>query len=371
MDPASYRISERAVERVAEVAILSVPGTRDIDAKLAGLAGRSFPRVDAHIDRPAGSVALDVEIVTSYPAPVGAITDEVRRTVGTHVETLTGLVVSRVNIAVADAQALALGERVTRGDLMRHPAGVVPTPIEVAPSVVSSPVVKAPVKLAEIEVDSSLYDDLVPVEAPQPPAVRHVSAPPPRRARSVVAPIPRALTPVSLPSPVRPVEVAAPTPAPIRTPAVPAPAPLAHITVDQFAERRPVRVKTPAALAPVEVTPFARRIPVELPAPEPLRAIEVDAPRQLTQVSLPARRPLDPIYAQRPTHVEVMRPDPEPLRRISFTPVDVTVPVAPQPRPLDEITVDPANAEDHADAQVDEANARARRQAIAATKEAE
>ena len=97
MDPDSYRISEKAVGRVAEAAVLTVPGTCAIDAKLAGLAGRSFPRVDAHIDRPSGAVALDVEMVTTYPAPVGAITDEVRQTVGTHVETLTGLTVTRIN----------------------------------------------------------------------------------------------------------------------------------------------------------------------------------------------------------------------------------------------------------------------------------
>ena len=105
MDPASYRISEKAVERIAQVAVLSVPGTVAIDAKLAGLAGRSFPRVDAHIDRAASSATLEVEIVTTYPAPVGAITDEVRQTVGTHVETLTGLAVTRINIAVADAES--------------------------------------------------------------------------------------------------------------------------------------------------------------------------------------------------------------------------------------------------------------------------
>ena len=126
MDPSSYRISEKTVARVASAAILSVPGTRAVDAKLAGLAGRSFPRVDARIDRPASSVTLDIEIVTDYPAPVGAITDEVRHTVGTHVEMLTGLAVSRVNIAVADAELPSTGGRITRDDLARHPVGLTP-----------------------------------------------------------------------------------------------------------------------------------------------------------------------------------------------------------------------------------------------------
>lgn len=341
MDPASYRISEKAVQRVAEAAVLTVPGTRAIDAKLAGLAGRSFPRVDAHIDRPAGSVALDVEIVTTYPAPVGAITDEVRETVGTHVETLTGLAVTRVNIAVADAEATE-GLRVTRSDLVRHPVGVVPTPIEIAPSTVTSPVVKEQVRLRPIEVDDSTYDNIVSVDTPPAPRVVHVSVPPTPTVRGVSAPAPMRLSPVfkAPQTPLAP--VTAPHPAPVRTPVVPAPAPLLSIHVTPFAQQRAVDIPPAAPLKPVTVNQFAPRKPVEIPPAEPLRAITVNAPERLAPVSLPARKPLDPIYAPRPKYVAVTRPDPQPLRRVGVEKrADVLVPQAPQPQPLDPITVIP------------------------------
>ena len=44
------RFSLRAMEKVISSAIASVPGTAAVDAKLAGLAGRAFPRVMAQMD---------------------------------------------------------------------------------------------------------------------------------------------------------------------------------------------------------------------------------------------------------------------------------------------------------------------------------
>ena len=91
MDTSFYHVSERTIERVAEVAAAAVPGCRTIDAKLAGLAGRSFPRVHARLDQAAGTVAVDTEIAASYPAPVAAITDAVRAAIIAHIRTLVGL----------------------------------------------------------------------------------------------------------------------------------------------------------------------------------------------------------------------------------------------------------------------------------------
>lgn len=316
MDLSSYRISEKTVEKVARVAVLSVPGIRDIDAKLAGLAGRSFPRVDALIDRGTGSVSLQVEIVTTYPAPVGAITDEIRQTVGTHVETLTGLVVSRVNIAVADAEASAPGVRVTREDIAAHPVGVDPTPITVSPSAVHSPVVEEPIELADIEVDDSRYEHIVSVSAPQPPRVEHVPKPAPPRA-----------WPVSAPEPVRPQSVYAPDPAPLR-----------RITIQRFAESKPVTIEPGQPVRAV----FA-------PDPQPLRSITVNRRGALEPVSLPPRKPLEPIYAPRPQVVQATRPVPEPLRQVTFTPTEVFVPTVPQQEPLSPITVHEDNVDKQSD----------------------
>ena len=260
MDPSSYRISEKTVAHVAGAAIRSVPGTRDVDAKLAGLAGRSFPRVDVHIDRPAGLVALDIEVVTAYPAPVGAITDEVRRTVVAHVETLTGLTVSRLNIAVADAEVTA-GATVTRSDLADHPVGFVPTPVQVTATHVVSPVTQPAQELSPVTVDSSTYE-----------SVRHVDVPD-------AAP----LTPVETPRPVRPISVAAPPPVVPR-----------GVEVPGVERLRPVSVEKQKALRLIT----ARRpkfVPVERPMPQALRRITVP-PSPITSPHVPEPRPLDKIF---------------------------------------------------------------------------
>lgn len=337
MDPASYRISDKAVERVAEVAVLSVPGVREIDAKLAGLAGRSFPRVEAQIDRPGGSVILDVEVVSSYPAPIGAITDEIRQTAGSHVETLTGLAVTKVNVNVVDAESTALGERVTRNDLLRHPSGIAPVAIRVTPSKVTSPHVSAPIELADIEVDDSQYKRIASVEVPEPQPVRHVSAPAPLRPLPVEAPEPVSVADVAAPEPVRPY-----------SPQRPDPAPLLAIGVNHPPQPRPVSAPAPAPLTQITVNQFAPRIPAERPAPEPLRLIEIARPIRPEPVSLPAQRPLNEIRVARPAHVDVVRPMPAPLSAISVPPLKVVDPQVPPQRPLDPITIEPENAPDDA-----------------------
>lgn len=328
MDPASYRISEKAVEHVAEVAVLSVPGVREIDAKLAGLAGRSFPRVSAQIDRPAGSVIFDVELVSSYPAPVGAITDEVRQTVGSHVETLTGLTVQKVNIVVVDAESVDTGTRVTREELLHHPSGIAPAAIRVAQSRVVSPSVKPPIRLAEISVDDSTYTRIASVETPEPVDVRHATAPLPPHPRPVKLPAPLRVRRVNAPEPIRP-----------SAPDVPEQAPLRAVGIENPAEVRHIAPPAPAPLKKIDLNRFAPRIPVEVPAQQPLRLIEVSRPARLEQVSLPARRPLTQIEVRRPRHVDVVKPMPEPLRAISVPKLDVVTPHIPAQRPLDPVTI--------------------------------
>jgi len=337
MDPAAYRISEKTVQRIGEVAVLTVPGVRAIDAKLAGLAGRSFPRVNAQIDRHAGSVILDVEIVSSYPAPVGAITDEVRETIGSHVETLTGLAVQKVNIVVVDAESMALGQRVTRNDLLHHPTGIAPATIRVARSKVFSPQVKAPVRLADIVVDDSTYNQLTPVHTPDPMQIRHITAPLPPHPQPVHTPEPRRVTTVEAPEPVRPVAPERPEPAPLRA-----------VGVEKQTRPRHVSAPAPAPLRTIDVNRIAPRIPAERPAPTPLRLVEVARPSQLTPVSLPAQRPLTQIEVRRPHHVDVVKPMPEPLRAITVPRLDVVSPQLPPQRPLDEITINPDRADDDA-----------------------
>ena len=73
----TYQLSERTVEHIAEAAARKVPGSIALDAKLAGLAGRSLPRSTAYLNRRAGTVTIDADIAASYPAPIAAVTDAV------------------------------------------------------------------------------------------------------------------------------------------------------------------------------------------------------------------------------------------------------------------------------------------------------
>ena len=334
MDPASYRISEKAVARVAEIAVLSVPGVREIDAKLAGLAGRSFPRIDAQIDRPGGSVILDLEIVNSYPAPIGAITDEVRQTVSNHVTTLTGLSVTKVNVNVVDAESTAFGERVTRNDLKLHPTEIAAAPVRVTRSQVTSPHVKEPIELADIEVDDSTYKQIASIEAPEPQQIRSISAPLPSRPRSVEMPEPPRVDSVETPEPFQPT-----------LPQCPEQTPLRAISVNTFgsangAHPRSVSPPAPAPLRDINIKQYAPRIPVERPAQRPLQYIQVARAAQLTPVSLPAQKPLREIRVNRLRYVGVDKPMPAPLRAISVPQLDVVKPQVPQQRPLKPITIE-------------------------------
>ncbi|EEI16039.1 Asp23/Gls24 family envelope stress response protein [Corynebacterium lipophiloflavum] len=153
----SYQLSERTVERIAEVAARSVPGSISLDAKLAGLAGRSLPRATAYLNRRAGTATIDADIAASYPAPIAAVTDVVREAIRRQVSTLTGLEVTRVNIKVANAKPAGPGERLDAAQLDSHPVDITPAPVRVRSSSTNVASVSAPPKRP-----------VAPVEAPQP-----------------------------------------------------------------------------------------------------------------------------------------------------------------------------------------------------------
>ena len=217
MDNSFYHVSERTIERVAEVAAAAVPGCRTIDAKLAGLAGRSFPRINARLDQATGTVAVDTEIATSYPAPVAAITDAVRATIIAHIRTLVGLDVSRVKVTVANVETLPDTGRVTWDQVAEHEAFVIPTPIEVSPTRVEHPTTKPLQQLAPVKA-RSLVDDMrdMPNRAP----LKQITVNRPPLKPIVVELAPRA--PFS----------SAPAPRPVIVPKAPAPKPLKQITIE-------------------------------------------------------------------------------------------------------------------------------------------
>lgn len=317
MDNSFYHVSERTIERVAEVAAAAVPGCRTIDAKLAGLAGRSFPRINARLDQATGTVAVDTEIATSYPAPVAAITDAVRATIIAHIRTLVGLDVSRVKVTVANVETLPDTGRVTWDQVAEHEAFVIPTPIEVSPTHVEHPVTKPLEQLAPIKAHS-LVEDMRDVVVPAPIEVEHPEQPAPVRAASVE------------------------TPEPVRTfsPQVPEPQRLAAIHTS------PTEARVP--FPPEPVRPWAPRVNgviprhPQLPPLQPLKPVDVKRFAQPRDVHMPSRAPLRQITVNRPPLKPIV------VERVARSPIasapapqPVIVPTAPAPKPLKQITIEP------------------------------
>ncbi|MDY5786335.1 Asp23/Gls24 family envelope stress response protein [Corynebacterium sp.] len=193
----SFRLSGKAVARIAEAAALAVPGCIRLDAKLAGLAGRGLPKIDAIIDKAAAMVSIEAVIATSYPAPVVDVAEAVRTAIASHVETLTGYTVVRVNITVANARATgttAQDSRITADDVAGHATFIVPTPITVRPLRVKSPVARPLRELREITVTPPAPRAV----AARPPAVTHPATPDPQPVRVPHPPRPITLRPISI-----------------------------------------------------------------------------------------------------------------------------------------------------------------------------
>lgn len=251
-----FHLSERVIAQIAEVAASSVPGTIEMDAKLAGLAGRSFPQIDVRLDRVSGTAAVEAEIATTYPAPIAAITDAVRSTIISHIRTLTGLDVSSVNIEVANVTANA-GTPVSWDDVANHQSFIIPTPLKVKPLEVESPKTKEPEPLQEI-VAHSLVDDLKATRVPTPTAVASVAAPKPHPVRTEgfeVQP-PRVFRPRT-PEPVQVRGVQTRTQR-AYSPNVPVPAPLKPVRVKRATTPKPVAAPQPQPLREITIKPAVK-----------------------------------------------------------------------------------------------------------------
>ena len=317
MDNSFYHVSERTIERVAEVAAAAVPGCRTIDAKLAGLAGRSFPRIHARLDQATGTVAVDTEIATSYPAPVAAITDAVRATIIAHIRTLVGLDVSRVKVTVANVETLPDTGRVTWDQVAEHEAFVIPTPIEVSPTRVEHPVTKPLEQLMPIEA-RSLVEDMRDVVVPAPIEVEHPDQPEPVRTFTPETPEPVRTFSPEVPEPQRLVAIHT-SPTEARVPFPPEPVQPWSPQANELVARHP-QLPPLQALKPVDVQRFAQPREVPLPRRAPLKEITVNRPPLKPIVVVPvARAPIS------------SAPGPQP----------VVVPTAPAPKPLKQITIEP------------------------------
>ena len=69
------RISLRTMEHIVAAAIASVPGTKAIEAKLAGIGGRGFPRASVQMDPEREVAAVNATIGVVWPSPVTTVAE--------------------------------------------------------------------------------------------------------------------------------------------------------------------------------------------------------------------------------------------------------------------------------------------------------
>ena len=104
------RISLRTMERIVTAAIASVPGTKAIEAKLAGIGGRGFPRVSVQMDSEREVAAVNATIGVVWPSPVTTVAEHTRAAISEAIAAHTGYSTTRVNVTVGGSVP---GERVT------------------------------------------------------------------------------------------------------------------------------------------------------------------------------------------------------------------------------------------------------------------
>ena len=95
-------IKDRAVQRIAEAAALSVAGVAPAEKSTNALnsaLGRSYPRVDC--DVAGGRVRAELEIVGIWPIPAPMLAGQVRDAVTEQLRQLAGLTVDAVDVTIA------------------------------------------------------------------------------------------------------------------------------------------------------------------------------------------------------------------------------------------------------------------------------
>ncbi|MDN6430330.1 hypothetical protein [Corynebacterium flavescens] len=262
-DHGHLRFSLRSVEALIRAAIAQVPGTKSIDAKLAGIGGRAYPRLLVQIDPERELVSVDANIAATWPSPVTEVAVAARGAIEAAVREYMGYFTSRVNITVG---ALEPGPRVSEDDIAKrgHPSGTHPQ---------------------ELSAHEPRH-----ILAPHPKALRPTLAPrPDRTLREVSTPKHVTAPPIAVPAPVILRATQAPAPLDLKEIASPAPQPLRSIAPPRVdVETSPVLTPPPMSLRPVSVPRAVRlrRVYIDpvprhtahvyAPLPELLRAITIN-----------------------------------------------------------------------------------------------
>jgi len=101
-------IADSVVAKIASLAVREVEGVAGVGGALSGAMGQVVSRIRGreHATQGVGvevgttQAAIDLTIRVSYPVPISQVASQVRENVIDRVETLTGLEVVEVNIAV-------------------------------------------------------------------------------------------------------------------------------------------------------------------------------------------------------------------------------------------------------------------------------
>lgn len=103
-------IDESVVAKIAGIAAREVKGVERLGGTVTGALADVVGRIRGGEHRTTGvgvevgerQAAADLSLIVRYPAPIAEVTENVRQNVIDRVETLTGLEVVEVNIAVTD-----------------------------------------------------------------------------------------------------------------------------------------------------------------------------------------------------------------------------------------------------------------------------
>ena len=109
-DQGSTSIDDSVVAKIAAIAAREVDGVADLGGNLSGALGNVVGRIRGSEHRTAGvgvevgsrQAAVDINCKMQYPASIHEVADSMRQNVIDRIESMTGLQVVEVNIAVND-----------------------------------------------------------------------------------------------------------------------------------------------------------------------------------------------------------------------------------------------------------------------------
>lgn len=250
--PGTTEISVRSLERIVAQAIKSVPGTVSIDAKLAGIGGRGYPRSIVQADPDTRMVAVESTIAVTWPSPVTQVAAQTRAAIISAIEQFTGYSTTRVNITVGHVEP---GSRITNSAVAAPVTFHAAIPA-VSPTKVNHPVTRSS-STSVTQYDAQQWTNrakVASVSTPEPKDVRSVDAPKEveiRPSGEVSNPLEEVFVPDSTPRehelkkievademPLREIHVESANPDPVRVQA-PEPVQLRHIEVNELEVRKP------------------------------------------------------------------------------------------------------------------------------------